>query len=465
MSAFDLLQGWLKPLLDPLNEVQSVIQQPMSLHQESVSEFSSLVEGLYQGPNAFEGQAADAVKAMTESYLQMEANFSGAGTLATGASAAGGVLTLPTTAVADTTLSEAATVSVECGVEITAAAATAAGEMGADAGLDAVTSAIDVAAVAQAGLDPVTDIPAAVITAIDMATKIAILVALGWSIFNAVLRWINDMNRLGHVTWPPLPSFLEPGSLSTIPSSPMNALSTEEKQKLEKVIETLKGQGVPYTQSEIIDLVKEGYTVEEIIAIIKARRLLQGMGTQNEKPFPFAVTDVNVLAKKGLNSEEIVQAILAGVSTSLSADEIRKELADLNSRIDESTRPFTLKEKSIAYYLSMQGYRVIAVPEGDTRMADAFVQAPDGKEYYLEFKTIDIKPGEPATAKRVARSLQLALHGQAQSDNILIDGRGTGLTEKDAEQGIKAKMGDLQRHHIATVRILGDSFDIIIDIP
>ncbi len=82
--------------------------------------------------------------------------------------------------------------------------------MGADAGLDAVTEVVDVAAVAQAGLDPVTDIPAGVLTAIDLGTKIAILAALGWSIFQAVQHWIGDMNQLGHMTWPPLPSFMDP---------------------------------------------------------------------------------------------------------------------------------------------------------------------------------------------------------------------------------------------------------------
>ncbi len=203
MSAFDLLQHWLQPLLDPLNEVRSVIEQPLSIHQEAVSTFATLIAGLYEGPDEFQGEAADAVKATTESYLHAEAQFSGAGTATTGTFAAAAVLTMPG-ASTDIALESAAEASGECAVEITDAAATAATEMGADAGLDAVTEVVDVAAVAQAGLDPVTDIPAGILTAIDLGTKIAILAALGWSIFQAVQRWIGDMNRLGHMTWPPV---------------------------------------------------------------------------------------------------------------------------------------------------------------------------------------------------------------------------------------------------------------------
>ncbi len=107
MSAFDILQRWLQPLLDPLNEVRGVIQQPLSIHQEAVSTFATLVAGLYEGPDGFEGDAADAVKATTESYLHAEAQFSGAGSTATGTFAAAAVLTLPTTTT-DTVLEDAA---------------------------------------------------------------------------------------------------------------------------------------------------------------------------------------------------------------------------------------------------------------------------------------------------------------------------------------------------------------------
>ena len=228
----------------------------------------------------------------------MEAQFSGAGSAATGTLAAATVLTLPTTTT-DTVLEGAADTSVECAVEITSAVTTAATEMGAEAGLDAVTEVVDVAAVAQAGLDPVTDIPAGVLTAIDLGAKIVFLAALGWSIFQAVQRWIGEINRLGHITWPPLPSFMDPyGSSSGFTNQ--GGLTPQETKIAEELFNEFGNSGI--TLDEILEIIRNNPNLSK--DQLRQRILLKQL--EQQKGYP------GKLLTAGYSEDQVRKMIRAG---------------------------------------------------------------------------------------------------------------------------------------------------------
>ena len=120
--------------------------------------------------------------------------------------------------------------------------------------------------------------------------------------------------------------------------------------------------------------------------------------------------------------------------------------------IDESDRTFSPQEKRIADILSGEGKTVKSLPEpGTKRVPDASV---DGVP--TEFKTL--KPGaRDGTVKNVISD---SIKDGGQARDIVIDARGSGLTEEQALQGLKRAKG-ITRGLIDSVRIIGDGFDII----
>lgn len=115
--------------------------------------------------------------------------------------------------------------------------------------------------------------------------------------------------------------------------------------------------------------------------------------------------------------------------------------------IDESLRPFSPQERSIATLLQSEGHTVQSVPESAVRTPDARV---DGVP--TEFKSLS--PG--ATDATVKNQLNAA-KGQARS--VIIDARGSGLTAAQANQGIARFLG-ANPGRVDDVRIIGDGFDI-----
>jgi hypothetical protein len=118
--------------------------------------------------------------------------------------------------------------------------------------------------------------------------------------------------------------------------------------------------------------------------------------------------------------------------------------------IDESERQFTPEEREIAELLKGEGKDVKALPtqEGQ-RNPDAEV---DGKP--TEFKSPE--PGADSATIRNEVNQSIKRGGQAR--DIIIDARGTGMTEGEAERGL-ARVSGIARERLDTVRIIGDGFD------
>ncbi len=188
-------------------------------------------------------------------------------------------------------------------------------------------------------------------------------------------------------------------------------------------------------------------------SLTREQQLVQDIKRQlTSEGIPFNEADIEALVKLGYGKKDIIDILLAGIPTNLSAAEITKQLTDLDSRINEDQATFSLQEKRIAYILSKEGKTVVALPQqgGTGRKADALV---DG--VVTEFKTPD--PG--ADSNTLRNEIQRSIKKEGQARNIIIDARNSGLTEAEARRFL-ARMKNLSRGKIDSIRIIGNGYDI-----
>ncbi len=120
--------------------------------------------------------------------------------------------------------------------------------------------------------------------------------------------------------------------------------------------------------------------------------------------------------------------------------------------IDESEREFSQPEKAIAQLLAIEGKTVKALSEkpDEGRNADAEV---DGVS--TEFKSLVLGATNPTVKNAINNSIRRG--GQAR--DIIIDSRGSGLTETEARTGLQ-RAKNITRGKIDSIRIIGDRYDI-----
>jgi hypothetical protein len=125
-------------------------------------------------------------------------------------------------------------------------------------------------------------------------------------------------------------------------------------------------------------------------------------------------------------------------------------------RIDESERAFSPDERLLATYLAERGYNVKALPEtGSGRHADALV---DGVS--TEFKRLAASP----TSKTILNRVQQALRGGGQAQHIVLDARGTSLSEQEVERAFRRIAGiPYIRGKLEKLRVIADQFDMSYD--
>ncbi|HEV2373036.1 MAG TPA: hypothetical protein VGS19_12790 [Streptosporangiaceae bacterium] len=120
--------------------------------------------------------------------------------------------------------------------------------------------------------------------------------------------------------------------------------------------------------------------------------------------------------------------------------------------LDERDRSFPPGERVIAEALAMRGAAVTALPEDHSlrrRQPDALL---DGR--VTEFKSL--RPG--ATDATVNSRL---LAAKAQAPNVVVDARGSGLAEADADRGIRRFLGSpWGGERYETILVLGDGYVI-----
>jgi hypothetical protein len=122
-------------------------------------------------------------------------------------------------------------------------------------------------------------------------------------------------------------------------------------------------------------------------------------------------------------------------------------------KVIETGGEFSPRERPLADLLAKEGRTVEKLTENHAlpgRKADALV---DGVK--TEFKKLD--PG--ASSATVKDAVNNSIRKEGQARNIIIDTRGSGLTEAEARRGL-ARAAGITRGKIDSVRLVGDGFDV-----
>jgi uncharacterized protein YukE len=118
--------------------------------------------------------------------------------------------------------------------------------------------------------------------------------------------------------------------------------------------------------------------------------------------------------------------------------------------IDQSAKTFNDRELKIAEDLKSEGKDVTAIPESKVpgvRTPDAEV---DGVP--TEFKSLDSGAGSNTVKNQLGSA-------QGQAPNAIIDARGSGLSESDAQLGLRRYLG-ANPGKMTYIRIIGDGYSI-----
>ena len=119
--------------------------------------------------------------------------------------------------------------------------------------------------------------------------------------------------------------------------------------------------------------------------------------------------------------------------------------------VDERAKKFSLAERRIAEYLASGGPAVVSMSEGFGvygRTADARVDAVP-----VEFKSLD-----PGASDRTVKAALNSAKGQAR--HAVIDARDSGLTEDEAQRGMRRFFGTPHGNRMDAVLIVGDNYSI-----
>ena len=120
--------------------------------------------------------------------------------------------------------------------------------------------------------------------------------------------------------------------------------------------------------------------------------------------------------------------------------------------IDESERFFPPEERRIAELLESEGKSVVAKKATSKhRSADAEVNG-----VLTEFKTLDPLRANNASIKNAIND---SIRRKGQARHIIIDARGTRLSEAEARRGL-ARARNITRGKLDTARVIGDGFDL-----
>jgi len=119
--------------------------------------------------------------------------------------------------------------------------------------------------------------------------------------------------------------------------------------------------------------------------------------------------------------------------------------------VDQRASRFRPRERQVADFLAREGRAVVAVHDGygrEGRRPDAEV---DGVS--TEFKSLD--PGASSTTVKAAIT-----SAKGQASHAVIDGRESGLTQREASHGIRRFLGTPHADRMDSVRIIGDNYDL-----
>jgi hypothetical protein len=119
--------------------------------------------------------------------------------------------------------------------------------------------------------------------------------------------------------------------------------------------------------------------------------------------------------------------------------------------VDERASRFQPRERTLADLLAGEGHAVVAIHDGYGRQGRKPDAAVDG--ILTEFKSLD--PGATSTTVKAALT-----SAKGQAPHAIIDGRGSGLNQQEADRGIRRFLGTPHARGVESARIVGDDYDL-----
>jgi hypothetical protein len=149
-------------------------------------------------------------------------------------------------------------------------------------------------------------------------------------------------------------------------------------------------------------------------------------------------------------------AAVEGSGAGAQAIRCDRDHGSIGGTLDEAARRLTHEEFEVARQLASEGHEVrsLADRRGRGRTADLLVcgAAVEVKSWL----SLEERDGIPPGARSVGNKL---IQAEGQAALVILNGRGTGLSAKDAEAGMRIYSSRPHRANIA-VRVLGDTFDL-----
>ncbi|GCE05490.1 hypothetical protein [Dictyobacter aurantiacus] len=245
MGAYDIIMSWISPLTDPMRGFELHAQNMNSIHSTAVQQFTTNAQGLQTNTIA-SGQFADAITNSAQDFTNVVYGLS---------------------AMADTAnkldgITEEFTTTVS---RLLAAGERAAAALEGESALTEITADVDVAAVAEAGANPIADVAAIILTLIDGALLIETMKELGQEVHDSVQSLIRNLWEIYYAVYPPVPPaptpMVRPPSWASKPVDPNQlrnlvikygylAQTPAEKMQLENIMKGLLQKGLTPEQIE-----------------------------------------------------------------------------------------------------------------------------------------------------------------------------------------------------------------------
>ncbi|MBV9691261.1 MAG: hypothetical protein JO202_16295 [Ktedonobacteraceae bacterium] len=396
MDALSILRRWIAPIRDPFGDLPTHLNNMQQNHLDSLNAFEPLMMGLISAPTkeSFSGPAADEALQTLEEYLGTERSLS---------SAVG-------------VLEEVSTTTTTCLAEVDTAVETLAAAAEDEAILLEVTAAVDVASVAQAGLDPVTDIPGIILTVIAGAAIIGALVTFGWAVYQAIKSWQSAVDQVGHKPQPRLPYLGSPGH------GPQNSLSATQEDVAQRLYKEFSHLGLSLDDIRKIIEENPGLTEDQLRDLLSQYGKVIAANPNLVKQYGALAVFLAFIAvaaydgAKGGNYDKRIP-----ISGSLAGG--IEEAEAVMGTLENGDLPWPVKPD----------------PSGDAEIIDANGQAWDVKAF--RSRNFDLT--------KAARKIQIELHSK---ENVILDTRW--LSKEDAwklyQEVIRRQWGDHVRWWPAT---------------
>jgi len=185
MGALDILLNWISPYSDPMKGLRTHVNNVNSNHTDAVNAFREAVYRLFPGQalqqnTIISGEFANAIHNCAMDFTETAINISEL----------------------ETDVNKLALLLIQvdqCVAQLEASVEEAAALLEGESGLIEITADVDVAAVAEGGLNPIADVAAFILTIVVGAAVIETMEHLAEEIYQTIKDLLNDIHNLADI--------------------------------------------------------------------------------------------------------------------------------------------------------------------------------------------------------------------------------------------------------------------------